>query len=57
MKMGKCQVEIAEKEEAKIDNPSRTGSRAGSMGGSKVSRRGEETASEKLMRDLNISSN
>lgn len=61
IKMGKCQVEISEKEQAKVMAGSRagskSGSRAGSMAGSRVSRNGEETASQKLMRDMNISSN
>lgn len=36
---------------------SRAGSRAGSMAGSQASRRGEQTASDRLMKELNISSN
>ena len=46
VKMGKCQIEIADKSESKVISESRV-----------ESRHGEETASEKLMKDLNISSN
>lgn len=49
VKMGKCQIELSDKME--------TADVEGGLQESKVSRRGEQTATEKLMKDLNVSSN
>jgi hypothetical protein len=53
VKMGKCQIEISEKEQAKVLSSSKA--KEGDINNSIL--KGEETASQKLMAEMNVTSN
>lgn len=57
VKLGKCQIEVSEKEQILVENSSKIMGEKLEENASELKAKGEESASKKLMMEMNISNN